>query len=175
MDSIVVRGKDTDLQMQVQGRQWISCHGTENSPDGKIFTGPIEDSVEGHIAFSYPSTPDGRTVEDVRLTFEKGKVVDASATKNFAFLKTMLDMDRGARYVGEFAIGTNYQVQQATGNTLFDEKIGGSCHLAPGASIPESGGVNKSGMHWDMVCDLKKKSEIIADGKVIYKNGKFKI
>jgi len=175
IDELHVRSEDTDLKMRVKGRKWISCHGTENFPDGEIFTGPLKQTVEGHIKFSYPSTYDGRTVEDVCLEFKKGKVVKASASKNDAYLQAMLDVDRGARYVGEFAIGTNYQVQQASGNTLFDEKIGGSCHLALGAGIPESGAMNKSAIHWDLVCDLKKKSEITADGKVIYKNGKFKI
>jgi len=175
IDRLHIRSADTDLKMRVKGRKWISCHGTENFPDGEIFTGPIEDTVEGHIHYTYPSTYGGRTVEDIRLEFKKGKVVKESAGKGEAYLKSMLDMDKGARFVGEFAIGTNYQIKQATGNTLFDEKIGGSCHLAVGASIPESGGVNKSALHWDMVCDLKKNSEIVADGKVIYKNGKFKI
>ncbi len=175
IDRLHIKSADTDLKMRVKGRKWISCHGTENFPDGEIFTGPIEDTVEGHIRYSYPSTHDGRTVEDIRLEFKKGKVVKESAAKNEDYLRAMLNIDKGARYVGEFAIGTNYQVQQASGNTLFDEKIGGSCHLAVGASIPESLGVNKSAIHWDMVCDLKKNSEIVADGKVIYKNGKFKI
>ncbi|MBD3257894.1 aminopeptidase [candidate division GN15 bacterium] len=172
---IHVQSDDTDLKMKVKGRKWISCHGTENFPDGEIFTGPIEDSVEGVIHFTYPSVHRGRTVSDIRLEFKDGKVASESAGKGEDFLRAMLNQDKGARIVGEFAIGTNYQIQQATGNTLFDEKIGGSCHLAVGASIPESGGVNKSGIHWDMVCDLKKKSEIVADGKVIYRNGKFTV
>ena len=161
IDRLHVRSADTDLKMRVKGRKWISCHGTENFPDGEIFTGPIEDSVEGHIKYSYPSTYGGRTVEGIRLEFQKGKIVNESATKGGEYLTAMLNMDKGARFVGEFAIGTNYQVQQATGNTLFDEKIGGSCHLAAGASIPESGGVNKSALHWDMVCDLKKDLSLI--------------
>lgn len=175
IDELHVRSEDTDVKMRVKGRKWISCHGTENFPDGEIFTSPLKHTVEGHIRFSYPSTHDGRTVEDIRLEFKKGKVVKESATKNLDYLRAMLNIDRGARYVGEFAIGTNYQVQQATGNTLFDEKIGGSCHLALGAAIPESGGINKSAIHWDMVCGLKRKSEIVADGQVIYRNGKFTV
>ena len=172
---IHVRSDNADLHMDVKGRKWISCHGTENFPDGEIFTGPIENTVNGKIHFTYPSVHRGRTVDDVRLEFKNGKVIKESAAKGQDYLRAMLNMDKGARFVGEFAIGTNYQVQQATGNTLFDEKIGGSCHLAVGASIPESGGVNKSGIHWDLVCDLKKNSEIVADGKVIYRNGKFTI
>ena len=117
----------------------------------------------------------GREVQDVRLEFKKGKVVAESAGKNIDFLKAMLNMDKGARFLGEFAIGTNYEIKRLSRNILFDEKIGGTCHLAVGDSIPESGGKNVSALHWDMICDLKKGSEITADGKVIYRNGKFTI
>jgi aminopeptidase len=117
----------------------------------------------------------GREVEDVRLEFKKGRVVRESAARSGDYLKAMLDSDPGARRVGEFAIGTNYEIKQFTKNILFDEKIGGTCHLAVGASIPESGGKNKSALHWDMVCDLKRNAEITADGKTIYRNGKFTI
>ncbi len=175
IDQLHVRSNDTDLKMRVKGRKWISCHGTENFPDGEIFTGPIEDTAEGHIHYSYPAVYMGREVTDVRLTLKKGKVVKEEATKNLEYLTAMLNMDKGARYVGEFAIGTNYEIQRFSRNTLFDEKIGGTCHMAVGASIPESGGKNKSSLHWDMVCDLRKGSEITGDGKVIYRNGRFTI
>jgi len=174
-DKIHVQSPTTDLKLSVKGRKWINCAGTENFPDGEIFTGPIENSANGFIHYSYPAVYMGREVENVRLEFKNGKVVNESADKNLEFLKSMLDMDKGARYIGEFAIGTNYEIKQFSRNILFDEKIGGTCHLAVGASIPESLGVNKSALHWDMICDLKKDSEIRADGKVIYKNGKFKI
>jgi aminopeptidase len=174
-DRLHLRAADTDLKLRVRGRKWISCAGTENFPDGEIFTGPIEDSVEGCVSFTYPSTYGGRTVEGVRIELKKGKVVRESASKGEDYLKAMLNMDKGARFIGEFAIGTNYQIQRATGNTLFDEKIGGSFHMAMGASIPESGGKNQSSLHWDIVCDLKKGGEIEADGKIIYRNGKFTI
>jgi len=173
--TIHVQARDTDLKLKVAGRKWISCHGTENFPDGEIFTSPIEDSAEGVMRYSFPASYMGREVEDVRLEFKKGRVVKESAARNQPFLKAMLDMDKGSRRVGEFAIGTNYEIKQATKNTLFDEKIGGTCHLAVGASIPEAGGRNKSALHWDLVCDLKKDSQITADGKVIYRNGKFTI
>ncbi len=173
--NIHIQSPNADLKMSVKGRKWINCAGTENFPDGEIFTGPIEDSVEGWIRYSYPAVYAGREVEDVRLEFTKGKVVNETASKNQKYLTDMLNMDKGARFVGEFAIGTNYDIQQFSKNILFDEKIGGTCHLAVGASIPESGGVNKSALHWDMVCDLKKNSTITANGKVIYKNGKFTI
>jgi len=173
IDRLHIRADGTDLKMRVKGRKWISCHGTENFPDGEIFSGPIEDTVEGKISFSYPALYGGRTVDSVRLEFKKGKVVAHEASRNGDYLTAMLNIDKGARRVGEIAVGTNYQIKESTGNTLFDEKIGGTCHLAVGASIPESGGKNNSAIHWDMVCDLRKGGEIIADGKLIYRNGKF--
>ena len=127
------------------------------------------------IRYSFPAVYGGREVEDVRLEFKNGRVVKESAGKNQAYLIAMLNMDRGARFIGEFAVGTNYEIKRFSKNILFDEKIGGTCHLAVGASIPETGGKNKSALHWDMVCDLRKDSEITADGKVIYRNGRFTI
>ena len=167
--------KDTDISMEVEGRKWVNCDGSANMPDGEIFTGPVENSVEGKIAFSFPAFYYGREAEGVQLTFRKGKVVKAYASKNQEFLEAMLNTDDGARRVGEFAIGTNYAVQQFTRNTLFDEKIGGTIHMAVGASIPESGGVNESGVHWDMVTDMRDGGKIYADGKIVYKDGQFKI
>lgn len=172
---IHVRADGTDLKLNIKGRKWVNCAGTENFPDGEVFTSPIENSAEGHIRYSFPAVYGGREVEDVRLWFKKGKVIKEEAAKNGKYLTSMLNMDRGARFLGEFAIGTNYQIKRFSRNILFDEKIGGTCHLAVGNSIPEAGGKNNSALHWDMVCDLKKGSEITADGKVIYRNGKFTI
>ena len=173
VDRLHIRGSNVDLKLRVKGRKWISCHGTENFPDGEIFSSPIENSVDGFIQFTYPAEYDGRAAENVRLEFKGGRVIKESATRNLDFVTAMLNTDKGARSVGEIAVGTNYEIKQATGNTLFDEKIGGTCHLAVGASILESGGKNHSAIHWDMVCDLKKDGEIVADGKVIYRKGKF--
>jgi len=175
IDWLHIKAPGVDLKMRVKGRKWISCHGTENFPDGEIFTGPIEDTAEGVINFNYPAVYMGRRVENVRLEFKKGVVVAESADKDQAFLTALLNSDKQARRIGEIAIGTNYSITRHTGNILFDEKIGGTCHLAVGASIPESGGVNKSSIHWDMVRNLKKGGEILADGKIIYRNGKFTI
>jgi aminopeptidase len=172
---IRVVAKGTDLTMNVEGRKWINCDGKANMPDGEIFTGPVEDSVEGTVSFSFPAYYAGKEADGVSLTFKKGKVVKATATKNQDFLTAMLDSDEGARRVGEFAIGTNYSIQKFTRNTLFDEKIGGTFHMALGASIPESGGLNQSGVHWDIVNDMREGGTIYADGRVIYKNGKFVI
>jgi len=172
---IHVVGPDTDLKLEVKGRQWINCDGHENFPDGEIFTGPIENSVNGHIRYTYPACVDGREVEDVRLQFKDGKVVKATAAKNEEFLLKMLKTDKGARYVGEFSFGTNYGIQRFTKNTLFDEKIGGTIHLALGKGYPESGSKNKSAIHWDMVCDLRKGGEVRVDRTLFLKDGKILI
>ncbi len=170
-----IKSANADLKLNVKGRKWINCCGHENFPDGEVFTSPIENSAEGYIRFTFPAVYLGREVQDVRLEFKKGKIVKATAAKNEDYLIKMLDMDKGGRFLGEVAIGTNYEIKQFSRNTLFDEKIGGTCHVAAGNSYPETGGKNKSGLHWDMVCDLKKDSEILADGKVVYRNGKFVI
>jgi aminopeptidase len=169
---IHVLGPDTDLKLEVAGRKWINCDGHENFPDGEIFTGPIEDSVNGNIRYSYPACHFGREVEDVRLQFKDGKVIKATATRNEEFLSKMLKTDQGARYVGEFSFGTNSGIQQFTKNTLFDEKIGGTIHVALGAGLPESGSKNKSAIHWDMVCDLRRGGEVRVDGTLFLKDGK---
>jgi len=163
----------TDLRVGVQNRTWINCAGENNFPDGEVFTGPIEDATEGTVCYSFPAMAGGREITDIRLQFKNGKVVDASAGRNEDFLIQMIDQDKGARILGEVAIGTNYSIKNYTRNTLFDEKIGGTFHAALGAAYPESGGKNKSGLHWDMVCDLRTGGRIEADGKVISKNGRF--
>ncbi len=173
VDRLHVQSAGTDLKLRVKGRKWVNCCGTNNFPDGEIFTSPLENSAEGVIRYSFPAVYLGREVEDVHLEFRKGKVVKETARKNQNYLTTMLNTDRGARYLGEFAVGTNYGIKRFSKNILFDEKIGGTCHLAVGNSIAEAGGKNKSSLHWDMVCDLRKDSEISADGKVIYRDGTF--
>lgn len=169
------KSKDTQLTLDVEGRKWINCDGKLNFPDGEIFTSPIENSVNGHIRFSYPAIHMGNEVEDIVLSFKDGKVVDAKAAKGEEFLKKMLASDEGASRVGEIAIGTNYKIPKFTKNILFDEKLGGTIHLAVGASLPEAGGQNQSGLHWDMICNMKDGGEIYADGELIYKDGKFVI
>ena len=167
--------KDTDLKMSIEGRKWINCCGRVNFPDGEVFTGPVEDSVEGHIRFSFPGIYGGREIEDIQLTFDRGKVIKATAAKGQELLEQLLETDKGARYVGEIAAGTNYNIKKFTRHMLFDEKIGGTVHLAIGRSIPESLGKNQSAIHWDMLCDMKKGGKIYADGELVYKNGKFLI
>ena len=172
---IHVISKDTDITYKVSGRQWVNCDGKVNFPDGEVFTGPIEDSVNGHIRFSFPGIYLGKEIEDICLTFEKGKVVKASAKKGEELLNALLDTDEGSRHVGECAIGTNYGIDKFTRNMLFDEKIGGTIHMAIGDGIPETGSKNKSSLHWDMLCDMRDGGEIYADGKLFYKDGKFLI
>jgi aminopeptidase len=161
----------TDLRVDVSKGTWINCCGHENFPDGEVFAGP--QGAEGVVNFTYPAVYNGREVHGVRLKFAGGKVVEASAKKNEAFLIQMLDQDAGARTMGEVAIGTNYAIKEFSRNTLFDEKIGGTFHMAVGAGYPESGSTNESGLHWDMVCDLRGGGTIDVDGEVISKDGVF--
>lgn len=168
-----VVGEDTDLTFGVGGRTWIRADGHSNLPDGEVFTGPVEDSVEGTIRFSFPTTIRGRVAEDVRLRFEGGEVVEATASTGEHFLREMVGMDDGARRAGEFAFGLNRAVTEYTGSLLLDEKIGGTVHLALGRSIPGTGGENKSALHWDMVCDLRRGGEVYADGELVYRDGAF--
>jgi aminopeptidase len=168
-------GPDTDLTLSIKGRSWENCDGRVNFPDGEIFTGPIEDSANGHVAFTYPACYGGHEVEGVRIWFEDGKAVKATATKNEEFLLAMLDTDEGARYLGEFAFGTNQGVQRFTKNILFDEKIGGTVHMALGTGYPETGSQNRSAIHWDMICDLRQGGEVWVDGVLFARDGKFQI
>lgn len=170
-----IRAPDTDLRLSIAGRRFVNADGRKNFPDGEIFTGPVEDSVEGTIRFTYPSMVQGRQVEDIRLRFEGGRVVEASAARNEAFLHRMLETDEGARYVGEFAFGLNRAITRFTGNILFDEKIGGTLHLAIGAGYPETGSCNRSAVHWDMICDLRRDSEVWIDGQLFIKDGELLI
>ena len=166
-------GNKTDITFSTKGRIWVPCSGNMNFPDGEIFTSPVEDSANGTIYFDFPQNYHGSTAREVYLTLENGKVVEAHAEIGNEFLQDMLNMDEGSRFVGEIAIGTNDRIQDVTGNILFDEKIGGSIHMALGASYPEAGGKNKSGLHWDMIKNMKTGGKIYADDKLIYENGKF--
>jgi aminopeptidase len=173
--SITIAGPNAEITFGVNGRGWISDDGHKNYPGGEIFTSPIEDAVDGHIRFTYPAIYSGREARDVQLWFESGKVVRAEAANGADFLHQMLDLDEGARRLGELAIGTNKGVTTFTGNILFDEKIAGTCHLAIGRGFPNIGSKNSSAIHWDMVCDLKQDSTISADGEVFYRDGDFVI
>jgi aminopeptidase len=172
---IRVIGPETNLSLSIDGRIFINCDGHFNIPDGEVFTGPVEDSIEGTVYFSYPAIYHEREVTGVRLWFEQGRVVKATAEKNQDFLLKTLDTDEGAKHVGEFAIGTNKGITRFTRQILFDEKINGSFHMALGSGYPETGSKNESAIHWDMVCDLRKGGEIWVDDQLMYKDGKFVI
>jgi len=166
-------GPDTDLSLNVAGRNWLAADGKLNMPDGEIFTSPAETETEGEIRFSFPAIFQGRGVEDVRLRFEGGRVVQAEAADGDDFLQSLLDMDEGSRILGEVAFGLNYEIDRFTRDILFDEKIGGTVHLALGSSFKKLGGQNESGLHWDMICDLRADGEIYADGELVWKAGRF--
>lgn len=174
-DEIRVVAPDTDIRVRTKGRTWISADGHLNFPDGEIFTGPLETSVNGHIRYTYPTVYGGQEAEDVQLWFEDGVVVRWEARQGKELLDQLFAMDDGAKRLGEFAIGNNFAVPTFTKNILFDEKIGGTCHLAVGASIPMTGGQVQSALHWDMVCDLRQGGAIYADGDLIQENGAWKV
>jgi len=168
-------GEKTDITFSTEGRKWINCCGENNFPDGEIFTSPVEDSAEGEVYFDFPALYRGNESHGIHLKVEKGKVVEATAEKGEDFFLSMINQDEGARFFGEIAIGTNDMIQDVTGNILFDEKIGGSVHMALGSSYPETGGKNESGLHWDLIKNMKNGGKIYADDKLIYENGKFLI
>lgn len=170
---IRIVGDKTDITFNVAGRKWISCAGECNFPDGEVYTSPVEDSANGQIYFDFPQIYRGNEAQKVLLTLKDGEIIDAKAEKGEEFLKNMINMDAGSKFVGEIAIGTNDMIQDVTGNILFDEKIGGSIHMAVGASYPEAGGKNVSGLHWDLIKNMKNGGQIYADDELIYENGKF--
>jgi len=173
-DQVAIKGGSVDLTLSIKGRSFVEASGHENFPDGEIFTSPVESSAEGWIRFSYPAIHVGREVSDVELWFEKGKVVKEKAAKGQDLLTALLDTDAGSRYLGELGIGTNYGIQRFTKNMLFDEKMGGTIHLAVGAGFPETGGENESGLHWDMLCDMAD-GEITVDGDLFYQDGRIAV
>jgi aminopeptidase len=170
-DQVTFKGPDIDLRLSIAGRVFKEADGKYNFPDGEIFTGPVETSANGWVRFTYPAIYEGQEVSGIELWFEDGKVVKEQASKGQELLTSLLNTDDGARYLGEWGIGTNYGIRRFTKSILFDEKIGGTIHFAVGASYPETGGVNDSGLHWDMICDMKD-SEIRVDGVLFYKDGK---
>ncbi|ERP38902.1 aminopeptidase [Chitinivibrio alkaliphilus] len=166
---------DTDISFSIAGRTWINSHGKRNFPDGEVFTAPHKYSVNGTIRYSFPAVYAGNIVEDVRLTFKKGAVVEARAARGESFLHEMIATDANASYVGEVALGTNENITRCTGNILFDEKMGGTVHLALGSAYAETGGSNESALHWDMICDMRTEGKIFADNQCIYEAGNFLI
>lgn len=168
-------GPETDLRLEIAGRSWVNSDGKRNFPSGEIFTGPVEDSAEGTIRFTYPVVTDGREITDVRLRFAGGLVVEASAARNEDYLHRILDTDVGSRRLGEFAFGTNYDISRFTKNILLDEKIGGTVHLALGAGYPDTGSRNQSAVHWDLICDLRQGGTVEVDGEVFLADGQYAV
>jgi aminopeptidase len=168
-----IEAEGTDLELSVAGRTWINSDGRRNMPSGEVFTGPVEDSAEGRIRFSLRSAHRGVTVEGVELELREGRVVSARAERGDAYLQSTLATDEGARALGEIGIGTNFGIDRPVGSTLFDEKIGGTVHLALGRSYPETGGRNRSAVHWDLICDLRSGGRLSADGETILRDGEF--
>ncbi len=172
-EEVHIQGPGTDLKLNVAGRHFKPADGRYNMPDGEFFTGPVEDSAEGEVTFHLPASYAGREVAGVHFRFAGGRVVDAGAERGEDFLIEMLDTDEGARRLGELGIGTNFGITAGTGEILLDEKIGGTVHLAVGESYPETGGVNSSAIHWDMICDLRKGGSITMDGELLQQDGRF--
>jgi aminopeptidase len=172
---IRITGENTDLMFKIEERIAIKCDGHRNMPDGEVFIAPVENSTEGYIHYTYPAIYGGREVAGIFLRFHKGNVVEAKAEKGETFLKEMIKTDKGSCKLGEFGIGLNYNIKEFIKQILFDEKIGGTIHLALGMAYPEGGGKNKSALHWDMIKDLRRGGKIFIDGKLIQKNGKFLI
>ena len=171
---IRIQAEGTDLTLNVEGRTWLNSDGKRNMPSGEVFTGPHEHSAEGHVRFTIPTSPRGVVVEDVTLEFREGRVVSARAERGDGYLQAALATDPGARFLGEIGIGTNFGIDRPIGAILFDEKIGGTVHLALGRSYPESGGTNESALHWDLICDLRQGGTLTADGEVILEGGNFR-
>jgi aminopeptidase len=170
-----ILGPDTDLRVIVEGRPWIPSDGRHNMPDGEVFTSPVETGTEGEIYFAFPSIFQGREVEDVRLRFEGGRVVRADASTGQDYLRTLIGTDEGAAVLGEVAFGLNYEIDRFTRDILFDEKIGGTMHVALGGGFDEAGTKNTSDLHWDLICDLRADGEVYADGELVWRAGNFLI
>ena len=168
-----IEGPGTDIRLSVAGRTWINSDGRRNMPSGEIFTGPVEDSARGTIRCSFPVCRGGREVAGIALEFDRGRVVEASAESEEPYLRSMLDLDDGARRLGELGIGLNAGIDRFTGSILFDEKIGGTVHLAIGNSYPETGGQNQSALHWDLILDLRDGGRVTADGRTVMENGRW--
>lgn len=165
----------SDLRFSVRSRKWMNSDGQTNMPSGEVFSSPVEDSVEGHIHFDLPSVFKGQRVRGITLYVREGEVYKWEAEEGKDLLDAVFATDAGARRFGEVAIGCNYNIQQPVGNILFDEKIGGTVHLAVGDTYLQTGGKNRSAIHWDMIASMQKGGEIYADGKKIYENGQFVI
>lgn len=168
-----IESDGTDLTLNVKGRTWVNSDGKRNMPSGEVFTGPVETSANGVVTFDVPSSPAGVHVSGVRLVFRDGEVIESYAEEGEDYLRHALAVDEGAKRLGEIGIGTNFGIDRPTGTILFDEKIGGTVHLALGRSYPETGGKNRSSLHWDLICDLRPGGRLFADGELVQQHGRF--
>jgi aminopeptidase len=173
--SLRIEADGTDLALSVAGRTWINSDGRRNMPSGEVFTGPIEDSANGRVRCGFPVCREGRELKGIALEFEGGRVVEAKAEQGEEYLRSMLDLDAGARRLGELGLGLNSGINRFTGSILYDEKIGGTVHLALGQSYPETGGVNASALHWDLIVDTRVGGRITADGQVVMEDGIWRV
>lgn len=172
-DTVRIVGRDTDLSFSTQGRTYVIDDGHINMPGGEIYTAPVDDSAEGHIYFEFPAVYAGQHVAGIRLEFSEGRVVKATAESNEALLHQLLEMDEGAGRIGEFGVGTNFGIDRFCYDILYDEKIGGTVHIALGRAYRECGGVNDSALHWDIIKDLRRQGQIYLDGRKVFEDGKF--
>lgn len=166
-------GNETDLRFSFEGRQWLVGDGHFNMPDGEIFTAPVEGSVDGHISFEFPGVLGGRLVDNMRLEWVKGELTLASAGKNEDFLRQILASDEGASKLGEFAFGTNESIDRFCKDIFYDEKIGGTVHVALGRAYPVCGGTNQSSIHWDIIKDTRRNGAVYLDGQKVFEKGEF--
>ncbi|MCC6189419.1 MAG: aminopeptidase [Anaerolineales bacterium] len=174
-ETVRLVGLGTDLTFSTKGRLYEVADGHLNMPDGEIFTAPVDDSAQGVITFDFPGVYVGQKVEGIQLEFQGGEVVRASARTNQALLEQLLGMDAGARRLGEFGVGTNFGIQRFCYDILYDEKIGGTVHLALGRAYAENKGVNQSALHWDIVKDLRQEGQVWLDGRLVLERGQFLI
>lgn len=172
-ETVRLVGRETDLTFSTQGRRWTVGDGTFNMPDGEIATAPVTETLHGHVYFEWPGVLGGRLMHDIRLRWEHGVLVHASASTNQDFLERIVAADAGASLLGEFAVGTNPHVDRFCKDILIDEKIGGTVHMALGRAYPESGGVNKSAIHWDIIKDIRQEGALYVDDRVVLEGGAF--
>ncbi len=168
-----IEADGTDLSLSVAGRTWINSDGRRNMPSGEIFSGPVEDSPRGRLRCGFPVCRGGRELVGIALELDGGRVVSARADEGEDYLLSMLDLDPGARRLGEIGLGLNSGIDRFTGSILYDEKIGGTVHLALGQSYPETGGTNQSALHWDLIVDTRSGGRITADGRVVMEDGRW--
>jgi aminopeptidase len=170
-----IMGKETDLEFSIAGRKWLVLDGRINMPDGEIMTAPVNRSLDGHIYFEFPGVLGGRLIHDIRLTWQRGQLIEATASSHQDFLQKILATDAGASRLGEFAIGLNNHLRHFCKDILIDEKIGGTIHIALGRAYPECGGTNISAIHWDIVKDLRREGAVYLDGEVVLEQGQILI